>query len=79
MAPVLDEFVGAEALLALLAVHQGIGEAGQMAAGLSLIHISSDPGASPESIEQSITRPVEQSMATLDKIKTCLLYTSRCV
>lgn len=39
--------------------------------GLSyVIIVTSDPGASPESIEQSITRPVEQSMATLDKIKT---------
>ena len=35
-----------------------------------VIIVTSDPGASPESIEQSITRPVEQSMATLDKIKT---------
>ena len=34
-----------------------------------VIIVTSDPGASPESIEQSITRPVEQSMA-------CLLYTS---
>ena len=31
-----------------------------------VIIVTSDPGASPESIEQSITRPVEQSMATLD-------------
>ena len=35
-----------------------------------VIIVTSDPGASPESIEQAITRPVEQSMATLDKIKT---------
>ena len=35
-----------------------------------VIIVTSDPGASPESIEQSITRPVEQSMATLDKTKT---------
>ena len=35
-----------------------------------VIIVTPDPGASPESIEQSITRPVEQSMATLDKIKT---------
>ena len=35
-----------------------------------VIIVTSDPGASPESIEQSITRPVEQAMATLDKIKT---------
>ena len=35
-----------------------------------VIIVTSDPGASPESVEQSITKPVEQSMATLDKIKT---------
>ena len=35
-----------------------------------VIIVTSDPGASPESIEQNITKPVEQSMATLDKIKT---------
>ena len=35
-----------------------------------VIIVTSDPGASPESIEQDITKPVEQSMATLDKIKT---------
>ena len=33
VAPVLNELVGAEALLALLAVHEGVGEARQMAAG----------------------------------------------
>lgn len=31
-----------------------------------VILITSDPGASPEAIEQSVTRPLEQSMATLD-------------
>ena len=35
-----------------------------------VIIVTSDPGASPESVEQAITKPVEQSMATLDKIKT---------
>lgn len=35
-----------------------------------VILITSDPGASPESVEQSITRPMEQSMATLDQIKS---------
>ena len=35
-----------------------------------VIIVTSDPGASPESVEQAITKPVEQSMVTLDKIKT---------
>ena len=35
-----------------------------------VILITSDPGASPEAIEQSVTRPLEQSMATLDQIKS---------
>ena len=35
-----------------------------------VIVVTSDPGASPESIEKEITRPVEESMATLDHIKT---------
>ncbi len=34
-----------------------------------VIIVTSDPGASPEAVEQTITKPVEQSMATLDKIK----------
>ena len=34
-----------------------------------VIIVTSDPGASPESVEQSITKPMEQSMSTLDKIK----------
>ncbi len=34
-----------------------------------VIIITSDPGASPESVEQTITKPMEQSMSTLDKIK----------
>ena len=35
-----------------------------------VIVVTSDPGASPESIEKEITRPIEESMATLDHIKT---------
>ena len=35
-----------------------------------VIIVTSDPGASPESIEKEITRPIEESMATLDHIKT---------
>ena len=35
-----------------------------------VIVVTSDPGASPESIEQEITRPIEESMATLDHIKS---------
>ena len=34
-----------------------------------VIIVASDPGASPESVEQAITKPMEQSMSTLDKIK----------
>ena len=43
-APVLDELVGAEALFALLAVHQGVGEAGQMAAGHPGLGVHEDGG-----------------------------------
>ena len=42
LAPVLDELIGAEALLALLAVHQGIGEAGQMSAGHPRLGVHED-------------------------------------
>ena len=35
-----------------------------------VIIVTADPGASPESVEAGITRPMEQSMATLDRIKT---------
>ena len=35
-----------------------------------VIIVTTDPGASPESVEADITRPMEQSMATLDQIKT---------
>ena len=34
-----------------------------------VIIVTSDPGASPESVEQTITKPMEQSMSTMDKIK----------
>ena len=34
-----------------------------------VIIVTSDPGASPESVEQTITKPLEQSMSTLEKIK----------
>ena len=35
-----------------------------------VVIVTTDPGASPEAVEQTVTRPMEQSMATLDKIKT---------
>ena len=35
-----------------------------------VIVVTSDPGASPESIEKEITHPIEESMATLDHIKS---------
>ena len=35
-----------------------------------VVIVTTDPGASPESVEEEITRPMEQSMATLDRIKT---------
>ena len=34
-----------------------------------VIIVTADPGASPEAVEEEITRPMEQSMATLDQIK----------
>ena len=34
-----------------------------------VIIVTTDPGASPESVESDITKPMEQSMATLDQIK----------
>lgn len=34
-----------------------------------VIIVTADPGASPEAVEQTITKPMEQSMSTLDKIK----------
>lgn len=35
-----------------------------------VIIVTADPGASPEAVEADVTRPVEQSMATLDQIKS---------
>ncbi len=35
-----------------------------------VIIVTTDPGASPEAVEADITRPMEQSMATLDEIKS---------
>ena len=34
-----------------------------------VIIVTTDPGASPEAVESDITKPMEQSMATLDQIK----------
>lgn len=34
-----------------------------------VVIVTADPGASPEAVEKEITRPMEQSMATLDQIK----------
>ena len=34
-----------------------------------MILVTTDPGASPETVEADITKPLEQSMATLDRIK----------
>lgn len=34
-----------------------------------VILVTTDPGASPETVEVDITKPLEQSMATLDRIK----------
>ena len=34
-----------------------------------VVIVTADPGASPESVEEEVTRPMEQSMATLDQIK----------
>ncbi len=35
-----------------------------------VILVTSDPGASPESVEKEITKPLEKSMATLDQLKS---------
>ncbi len=35
-----------------------------------VIIMTTDPGASPETVEETITKPMEQSMATLEHIKT---------
>ncbi len=47
VAPVLDQLIGAEALLALLAVHQRIGEAGQVTAGHPGLGVHEDGGVLP--------------------------------
>ena len=35
-----------------------------------VIVVTSDPGASPESVEEEITKPLEKSLASLDQLKT---------
>ena len=35
-----------------------------------VIIMTTDPGASPETVEADITKPIEQTMATLNDIKT---------
>lgn len=35
-----------------------------------MIIITTDPGASPESVEETITKPMEKTMATLNDIKS---------
>ena len=35
-----------------------------------VIVVTSDPGASPESVEKEITKPLEKALATLDQLKT---------
>ena len=35
-----------------------------------VIVVTSDPGASPESVEEEITKPLEKALATLDQLKT---------
>ena len=37
--------------------------------GDDVVIVTTDPGASPETVEAEITKPMEQSMATLDQIK----------
>lgn len=37
-----------------------------------VILVTTDPGASPETVEADITKPLEQSMATLDRIKNVI-------
>ena len=34
------------------------------------------PGASPSSVEQEVSKPIEDEVLTVDGVKTCLLYTS---
>ena len=35
-----------------------------------VVIVTADPGASPEAVESAVTRPMEQSMSTLDRIKS---------
>ena len=35
-----------------------------------VIVVTSDPGASPESVEAEITKPLEKTLATLDQLKS---------
>ena len=35
-----------------------------------VVIVTTDPGASPEAVESAVTRPMEQSMSTLDQIKS---------
>ena len=35
-----------------------------------VVIVTTDPGASPEAVESAVTRPMEQSMSTLDRIKS---------
>ena len=35
-----------------------------------VVIVTTDPGASPEAVESEVTRPMEQTMATLDEIKS---------
>ena len=48
LAPVLNQLVGPEALLALLTVHQGIGKAAQMAGGNPSLRIHQNGGVEPD-------------------------------
>ena len=41
-----------------------------------VVIVTTDPGASPEAVESAVTRPMEQSMSTLDRIKS-VTYTSQ--
>ena len=47
LAPVLDDLVGAKALLALLAVHQGVGKAAHVAGGHPGLGVHEDGGVQP--------------------------------
>ena len=47
LAPVLDHLVGAEALVALLAVHEGVGKAAHVAGGHPDLGVHEDGGVQP--------------------------------